>query len=68
MERTLNAYEYACKAYLDGRVDRRRFRRDYEDSIKMLYRNGSFRKLLNMEDDYPAITEVHSRWENINLD
>ena len=65
-ENYLNAYDVACAAYRDGKIDRIRFKKSYEVEIRQLVADSSFRDLLfpATESAFKAILAVHDEWEN----
>ena len=44
MERTVNAYEEACAKYLDGKVDKERFKKNYHIEIRQLVEDNNYKK------------------------
>ncbi len=65
VENVLNAYETACGAYLDEKVDTVRFRREYREELKNLCtREGRFAKFLQPEDQskFRAIWATYNQW------
>jgi uncharacterized protein YaaQ len=60
LEEYLNAYDEACQKYLDGKVDRKRFRKTYYSEIRSLKENFVTNEKLNKDaDDYHALIEVY---------
>ena len=62
----LNAYDKACAAYRDNKVDKSRFKKDYHDEINNLVAGvnaDSFRALLQPKGvKYRAIWAVYDEW------
>lgn len=64
-EGLLNAYESACRKYNDGKVDKVRFRKDYQDDIRKLMNHDEYKvELNNHASRYFAIKGVFMAWEN----
>ncbi len=62
----LNSYESACGKYLDGKIDKLRFRKEYKDELRNLFKNEHFKKHLAPPDSkYYAIIKVYNEWENL---
>jgi heme oxygenase len=66
MENYLNAYETACGAYRDKKIDRVRFKKSYQRELRQLVADHSFREFLFPEatSAFKAIHAVHEEWEN----
>lgn len=62
----LNAYDRACAAYRDNKVDKSRFNKDYHDDINNLVAGvdaATFRELLHPKGTkYRAIFAVYDEW------
>jgi hypothetical protein len=67
LEDSLNAYEKGCSLYLDEKIDKDRFFKDFRTEIRQLVEN----KNLNEKYFHPttskfkAILKVYDLWENL---
>jgi hypothetical protein len=73
IERCCNLYESACGQYLDGKLDRERFRRHFDAEIRSLCEDNSqlIRDTLKRGDPtgrYKAIWKVYDQWFNLEKD
>ena len=65
VERTLNAYEEACAKYLDGKVDKERFKKNYHIEIRQLVENKNHKKHFDSTTSaYKAILKVYKEWND----
>ena len=65
-ERNLNAYEEACAKYLDNKVDKERFKKNYHLDIRKLVENEHFKDKFNSTTSpYKAILKVYNEWNNL---
>jgi len=66
LEDHLNAYENACTKYIDGKIDRQRFRQSYVTEIRNLceQKQGTIHDLLHPESTsrFEAIWKVYKEW------
>ncbi len=66
IEENLNAYEEACAKYIDGKVDRKRFKKMYKDEIRNLVQNENLKKYFDgVTSTYKAILKVYREWEDL---
>ena len=66
LERELNAYEEACAKYLDGKVDKERFKRNYHLELRQLVENESTKNYFDgVKSPYKCILKVYSQWNNM---
>jgi hypothetical protein len=66
VENNLNAYEEACAKYLDNKVDRKRFEKNYRIEIRQLVEKQELRKYFDgVTSRYKAILKVYGLWENL---
>ena len=66
IERTLNAYEEACAKYLDGKVDKERFKKNYHIEIRQLVENENHKKYFDSTTSaYKAILKVYKEWNDL---
>ena len=65
-EQNLNAYEEACAKYLDNKVDKERFKKNYHIEIRQLVEdenNGN--KFDATTSPYKAILKVYKEWNDL---
>lgn len=66
IERTLNAYEEACAKYLDGKVDKERFKKNYHIEIRQLVESENHKKYFDSTTSaYKAILKVYKEWNDL---
>jgi len=66
IENNLNAYEEACAKYLDNKVDRKRFLKNYKTEIRQLVENSQFKEYFDgVTSRYRAILKTYNEWENL---
>ena len=64
-ERNLNAYEEACAKYLDNKVDKERFRKNYHIEIRQLVEDiNNKEKFDATTSPYKAILKVYKEWND----
>lgn len=65
-ELNLNAYEEACAKYLDGKVDKKRFKKNYHVEIRNLVENDNNKdKFDGVTSKYKCILAVYEEWNNL---
>ena len=65
LENLMNVYDEACAKYIDGKVDKERFRKLYFDEIKQLVENDNFKEYYKEpQTKYHATNKVYSEWNN----
>jgi len=70
VEDWLNAYENACGKYLDGKIDKKRFREDFETEIRNFVddkkKKEIYGQLLHSEEKshYKSIWKVYREWKH----
>lgn len=65
LEQELNTYDVACAAYIDNKIDRKRFKKTYSTEIQNLFEKGQATKeLLDKHGRYYAIKKVYEEWFN----
>ena len=62
-EQNLNAYEEACAKYLDNKVDKERFKKNYIIEIRQLVERNSDK--YNTTSPYKATLKVYNEWNNL---
>lgn len=66
IEDNVNAYEEACAKYLDGKIDKVRFRKTYVIEIRQLVHDNNHRHLFDpLRSRYQAVLKVFDEWENL---
>ena len=67
LEDFINTYERACMLYLDDKIDRERFRREYSTEIRNLVENGEYKDKYFPAHTakFKAILKVYDEWENL---
>lgn len=66
MELNLNAYEEACAKYIDGKMDKERFKKNYHVSIRRLVESNEYSSYFNpTTSSYKAILKVYNEWNNL---
>lgn len=65
-ERNLNAYEEACAKYLDNKVDKERFKKNYNIEIRQLVEDKNNKDKFNATTSpYKAIIKVYKEWNDL---
>ncbi len=66
VEDNLNAYEDACGKYLDGKIDKTRFKKTYNSEIQNLYTGEKSMiadlMLPDATSNFQAIWKVYKEW------
>jgi hypothetical protein len=66
LENNLNAYEDACAKYIDGKVDKVRFRKSYSTEIRNIVEDKNFEKYFDaVKSRYKAILKVYKEWNDL---
>lgn len=66
IEINLNAYEEACAKYIDNKVDKARFKKNYMVSIRQEVENPINKERFNATTSpYKAILKVYDEWFNL---
>lgn len=66
IERELNTYEVACSNYLDGKIDKDRFKKAYSTEIRGLCEdNKTTRGHIDKPGRYNALKKVYEEWFNL---
>ncbi|GKV94962.1 hypothetical protein H2Y56_11305 [Pectobacterium aroidearum] len=59
-ESVLNSYDIACQRYLDGKVDKGRFKKTYSERIKKICSNALYQPLISANKlHYSALDKVN---------
>lgn len=63
VENLLNAYEEACAKYIDKKVDKERFKKNYFKSIQKVVENKEFKDYYSgVQSKYKATLKVYKEW------
>ena len=66
LEGVLNAYDEACAKYLDGKVDKERFKKLYHDEIRQLVDDATTKeKYMEPQTKFHATVKVYTEWNNL---
>ena len=62
----INSYEEACTKYLDGKIDKVRFKKNYIIEIRNIVEAKELKGLFDSHSSrYKAIIKVYDEWENL---
>ena len=65
-ELNLNAYDDACSKYLDGKVDKDRFKQNYHVEIRQLVEDENNREKFDaVTSRYKCILKVYNEWNDL---
>lgn len=65
IEQEINVYEIICSMYIDKKVDKKRFKKNYFHEIKNLVENGNFSRIGKFDKrncHYESILKVYDEW------
>ena len=66
IEQNLNAYDEACAKYLDNKVDKERFKKNYHVEIRQLVENKNYQdKFDSNTSPYKGILKVYREWNDL---
>lgn len=65
IEELLNSYEEACAKYIDKKIDKKRFKKMYNDEIKNIVESNELKKYFQFGSKYEAIKKVYNKWFNL---
>jgi hypothetical protein len=66
IENNINAYEDACSKYLDGKVDKTRFKKGFHAEIRQLVENQNYKPYFAPPSTrFKAIIKVYSEWYDL---
>lgn len=66
LEGVLNAYDESCAKYLDGKVDKERFKKLYHDEIRQLVDDAAIKeKYREPQTKFHATVKVYTEWNNL---
>lgn len=67
-EKYANAYDEACAKYLDNKIDKVRFKKNYSDEIRNLVNHEEFKELYREpQTKYHATVKVFREWNDYEL-
>lgn len=62
----INTYDDACSKYIDGKVDKIRFKKNYRYEIRNLLENKELKEYFDpLTSRYKPILNVYTEWENM---
>lgn len=62
----INYYDSACSKYIDGKVDKVRFKKTYKNEIRKLLEHPDLQEYFNpLTSSYKPILNVYQEWENL---
>lgn len=62
----MNTYDDACSKYIDGKVDKIRFKKNYRYEIRNLLENKELKEYFDpLTSRYKPILNVYTEWENM---
>lgn len=65
LEDYLNAFDEACTKYIDGKIDKTRFKKTYFDELRQLVENDAFKdRYSDPQTKYEATVKVYKEWKN----
>ncbi|MCG8828982.1 hypothetical protein G1J88_11385 [Tenacibaculum dicentrarchi] len=67
IENNINAYEEACSKYIDGKIDRERFKKSYNTEIRQLVENANLNSSYfnPLTSKFKAILKIYDEWNNL---
>lgn len=64
VEGYLSALDSACGKYIDGKIDKTRFKKDYQREIRQVVQNKDHEEYFKTGHAYNALMRVYDEWEN----
>jgi hypothetical protein len=65
-EELSNSYEQACSKYLDNKIDKKRFKKNYYEEITNIIKDENFKEYYNGPSaSYKATLKVYNEWNNL---
>ena len=62
----INYYDSACSKYVDGKVDKVRFKKSYKNEIRKLIENKDLKEYFDpLTSSYKPILNVYAEWEEL---
>ena len=66
LQDSLNAYEDACAKYIDNKIDKERFTKNFKTEIRQLFESTELSTHLHpINSKYRALRKVYDEWENL---
>ncbi|MEE9406886.1 MAG: hypothetical protein V3V28_02305 [Polaribacter sp.] len=66
IENNINSYEDACSKYLDGKIDKVRFKKTYNSEIRQLVERKNLEKYFKpLTSKFKALLKVYEEWNNL---
>jgi len=66
IENNINSYEDACSKYIDGKIDKIRFKKTYNTEIRQLVERKNLENYFNpITSSYKAVLKVYDEWNNL---
>ncbi|OVZ88320.1 hypothetical protein CBW54_09730 [Yersinia kristensenii] len=68
IESLLNQYDDACAKYIDGKIDKHRFKKTYNKEIRNIVENKEFEEYFNpTTSNYKPILIVYKEWFDLEV-
>lgn len=68
IESMLNQYDDACAKYIDGKIDKNRFKKTYNKEIRNIVENKEFTDYFNpTTSNYKPILIVYKEWFDLEV-
>lgn len=65
IENLLNQYETACATSRDGKIDKKRFKEDYQEEIESIIQSQFFKEYFDpVRTSYPQTLRTFAEWKN----
>lgn len=64
VEGYLSALDGACQKYIDGKIDKVRFQKDYQREIRQAIEDEAHRDFFHVGHGFHALMRVYEEWEN----
>ena len=66
LEDLLNSYDEACAKYIDGKIDKERFKKMYFDEIRQIVENSRTKQYYDaVSTRYKATVKVYKEWNDL---
>ena len=66
LESVANAYDEACTKYIDGKIDKNRFKKTYANELRKWVESESVKdKYVMPHSQYKATIKVYDEWNNL---
>lgn len=64
IEGYVSALDAACQKYIDGKIDKIRFKKGYQREVRQAVQDDSHRDFFKVGHGYNALIRVYEEWEN----